>query len=99
MAATTSAERERWDEIGQIRLDQGGKTTTILFTRLPIPQQATVAATGNSAELVTMYGESEHIQPKQRLHHRLPPALCSQSIGDYCDDWQACLLSNSGKRA
>ncbi|MCO5187225.1 MAG: hypothetical protein M9918_03320 [Anaerolineae bacterium] len=85
MAATTSAERERWDEIGQIRLDQGGKTTTILFTRLPIPQQATVAATGNSAELVTMYGESEHIQPKNNVYTiDLPPALCSQSIGDYC---------------
>lgn len=85
MADTVSAERERWDAVGQIRLDQGDKATTILFARLPIPQQVTVEAVGDSAELVDMFGESERIRPENGVYTiDLPPALCSQPIGDYC---------------
>ncbi len=80
-----SAERERWDEVGQIRVDQPDHTTTVLFSRLPSAQQAEVHATDEMAQLVDMWGASQMISPIQDVYIiDLPPARCSQSIGDYC---------------
>ena len=86
LSGAQHAERERWDEVGQVRLDQGAYSTTVLFSRLPAPQEARVPATAGEAVLVDMWGEE-----KQTLHAKegaftvdLPPALCSQPIGDYC---------------
>ncbi len=77
--------RKRWDEVGQIWLTQPGRTTTVLFSRLPAPQQAQVEATAETAALVTMWGEREEITAKDGFFTvDLPPALCTQSIGDYC---------------
>mgnify|MGYP002682247887 CR=1 FL=1 len=45
------AERERWDAVGQIRLEQAGQSTTVLFARLPGRQETTVAATAATADL------------------------------------------------
>jgi hypothetical protein len=81
------AERERWDEVGQIRVDQPDHTTTVVFSRLPSaqPQQAEVRATDETAQLVDMWGTSQTISPTQGVYIiDLPPARCSQSIGDYC---------------
>lgn len=80
-----SAERERWDGVGQIRLDQPGKTTTVLFARLPRPQEARVKAHAESAELVDMWGKRETIVPEDGYFTvELPAALCNQTIADYC---------------
>lgn len=80
-----SAERERWDEVGQIRIDQPGQTTTVLFSRLPSEQRALVKATADSAQLVDMWGDSHLTEPEGGVFIiDLPAALCSQSIGDYC---------------
>ena len=77
--------RKRWDAVGQIWLTQPGRTTTVLFSRLPIPQQAQVEATAETAVLVTMWGEREEITARDGFFTiDLPPALCTQSIGDYC---------------
>ena len=82
---STWAERERWNEIGQIRLDQREQTTTLLFARLPAWQQAEVTATDDNALLVDMWGTKETITATNGIFSvDLPPARCSQSIGDYC---------------
>lgn len=79
------AERERWDEVGQIRVEQPGQTTTVVFSRLPAWQQASVLATSESALLVDIWGTKETITPTNGTYSfDLPPAICSQSIGDYC---------------
>lgn len=79
------AERERWNEVGQIRVDQPGQTTTVLFARLPQWQQAQVTATDDTAILVDMWGTKEEVTPTNGIYLvDLPPARCSQSIGDYC---------------
>lgn len=79
------AERERWNEVGQIRLDQGRYTTTVLFARLPAAQQAQVPANGSTALLVDMWGQQQIITAQNGLFVvDLPPAVCSQPIGDYC---------------
>ncbi|MDT8307291.1 MAG: peptidase MA family metallohydrolase [Anaerolineae bacterium] len=81
--------RERWDEVGQIRLEQGVRpktfTTTVLFARLPAAQTAVVPATGEEAILVDMWGKQKRIRPEASMYAvELPAARCSQSIGDYC---------------
>lgn len=82
---STWAERERWNEVGQIRLDQSDQTTTLLFARLPAWQRAEVVATDETALLVDMWGTKEVITATNGLYTvDLPPARCSQSIGDYC---------------
>ncbi len=79
------AERERWDEIGQIRIDQVEQSTTVLFSRLPEWQQAEVTATADLATLVDMWGTKQVITPTNGLYNvDLPPASCSHSIGEYC---------------
>lgn len=85
LAGARSAVRERWNEIGQVRLDQGEFTTTVLFARLPFPQQAQVAATSDTAVLVSMTGEQRRLTAEDGFYMvELPPALCAQPIGDYC---------------
>ncbi|MEZ4518096.1 MAG: hypothetical protein R3C44_15175 [Chloroflexota bacterium] len=79
------AVRERWDAVGQIRVDQGDQTTTVLFSRLPYTQKVTIAADAPTAELVDMWGESRTITARNGVFTLdLPSALCTQTIGDYC---------------
>lgn len=81
----TTAERERWDEVAQVRLSQDGQTTTVLFARLPGPQIARVRATAATAELVDMWGKRETVEAGEGFYTlELPGALCTQTIADYC---------------
>lgn len=57
LAGMNSVSRERWNEVGQIRITQDSKTTTVLFARLPAPQQAQVVATAPTALLADMWGK------------------------------------------
>lgn len=85
LAGVTTVARERWDEVGQIRIDQNGQSTTVLFARLPAPQQAQIPATADSAILVDMWGTQQTIRAENGLFTLdLPAALCTQPIGDYC---------------
>ncbi|MGW8318193.1 MAG: hypothetical protein ACWGPS_03025 [Candidatus Promineifilaceae bacterium] len=85
LAGVESAERERWDEVGQIRMNQADQTTTIVFARLPQPQQAEITALNDTALLIDMRGVQQPITATQGIFTiDLPPARCSQSIGDYC---------------
>ena len=72
LAGAHNAVRERWNEVGQIRLDQGDFTTTMLFARLPLPQQAQVS--GAMAEFMTdtpMYQAYVEIAPRPEDFPRL----------------------------
>jgi hypothetical protein len=85
LAGVTAAERERWDAVGQVRLEQKEKTTTVLFARLPGSQQARVEAIAGTAELVDMWGRGETIEARGGYFVvDLPGALCLQTIADYC---------------
>ena len=85
LAGMTGVSRERWNEVGQIRLEQEGKTTTVLFARLPAPQQVQVAATAPTALLVDMWGNQRTITAREGFFIvELPGALCTQPIGDSC---------------
>lgn len=85
LGGVTAAERERWDEVGQVRLQQPGHSTTVLFARLPGPQTAMVPATAETAELVDMWGRRETIAARNGAFTvELPGALCLQTIVDYC---------------
>ena len=85
LSGVQGAARERWNEVGQIRLDQAGFSTTVLFARLPFPQQAQVPATGDRAVLVDMWGAQQTLRPVNGVYVvDLPAALCTQPIGDYC---------------
>lgn len=87
LAGVTAAERERWDEVGQVRLTQADRVTTVAFARLPLPQMAEVAQVGpgTTAWLVDMWGERKQITASDGVFQvALPPAVCTQPIGDYC---------------
>ncbi len=85
LAGVVAAERERWDEVGQVRLIQGDRVTTVLFARLPAPQSASVPALAETARLVDMHGAERLIRAREGAFQvALPRAACSQSIGDYC---------------
>jgi hypothetical protein len=85
LAGVATAVRQRWDAVGQFRLDQGDQTTTVLFTRLPFEQEAKVLATSETAELVDMWGKARTVTADNGVYRvTLPPALCVQTIGDYC---------------
>jgi len=85
LADVGDAERERWDAVGQVRLSQPGRTTTVLFARLPDAQTARVPATADTAEWIDMWGEREAIEAEDGYFTvELPGALCLQTIADYC---------------
>lgn len=85
LAGASGATRERWDAVGQVRVDQGEQTTTVLFSRLPSQQTATVRATAPTADLIDMWGKRRTIEPEDGAFIiDLPGANCTQSIGDYC---------------
>lgn len=85
LQAVQSATRERWDAVGQIRLDQTQHTTRVIFSRLPAPQVAEVPATAPRATLISQTGEQQTLRPQDGIYRvELPPAVCSQPIGDYC---------------
>ncbi|MDX1616253.1 MAG: hypothetical protein R3300_18210 [Candidatus Promineifilaceae bacterium] len=85
VAGWTRAERERWNEVGQVRVDQPSQTTTVLFARLPQPQRAEVAATAPRGTVVDQWGASQPITATDGIFSlELPAARCSQPIGDYC---------------
>lgn len=85
MASSSEIRRERWDEVGQFHLEQPDRTTTVLFARLADAQQVEIEAIANTALLVDLRGTKKWIEAQDgRYVINLPPALCIQSIGDYC---------------
>ena len=85
LAGMQGVKRERWDHVGQIRLNQGDYSTTVLFSRLPAPQTAEIEATANTAVLVDQWGSRRSISAQNGVFTvDLPGALCTQTAGDYC---------------
>ena len=85
LGGATEATRERWNEVGQIRVTQADRTTTVLFARLPLPQRAQVTAVASEALLINMWGSARRITAVDGVFTvDLQPALCTQPIGDYC---------------
>lgn len=81
--------RERWDSVGQIRIDQPSleQSTTLLFSRLPSTQTAKIPATADRAYLRDLTGtraENDLIAHEGFFTVDLPPSTCYQPIGDYC---------------
>ena len=69
----------------QFRLEQEDRLTTLLFARLPDPQQAEVEAIAPTALLVDMWGQFDVVEAENgRYLIELQQALCTQTIGDYC---------------
>ncbi len=89
LANGETAVRERWDGVGQIRIDQPslGQSTTLLFSRLPMMQTAKIPATAARAYLRDINGtraDNDIFAHEGFFTVDLPPATCYQPIGDYC---------------
>lgn len=85
LAGMTGARRERWDSVGQFRIEQGSQVTTVLFSRLPSAQGAQVAATSDAAILADMWGNRQVISPVDGYYYvNLPGAQCTQTAGEQC---------------
>lgn len=85
LAGMTGVRRERWDGVGQIRVTQGNRSTTVLFARLPAPQRAQIAASADAALLVDMWGNQRSVVAADGYFTvDLPGALCTQTVANYC---------------
>jgi hypothetical protein len=85
LAGATRVSRDRWDEVGQVTVEQPGGTTTVLFSRVPGPRVAQVPANGTAGTLVDMWGNRRPVSAENGFFNiELPAAPCSQAAGDYC---------------
>jgi hypothetical protein len=85
LAGMQGVKREEWGHWGQIRLDQGTHATTVLFSRLPAPQEVQIPAEAATAVLVDMWGSRQTISASDGLFTvELPGAICAQTAGDFC---------------
>lgn len=85
LSGFTAVTRDRWDEIGQFTFEQTGRTTTVLFARLPEEQEVEVPALAGQALLVDMYGRARDVKAEDGVYRvRLAAPKCTHTIGDYC---------------
>ncbi len=85
LAGVTRTTRDRWDDVGQVTVEQAGGKTTVVFSRVPGPRTIQIPADGPSAVLVDMWGNRQAISSQSGLIEVvLPAAPCSQAAGDYC---------------
>ena len=89
LANGETAVRERWDTVGQIRIDQPAleQSTTVLFSRLPTTQTAKIPATTDRAYLRDLRGtraDNDIFAHEGFFTVKLPPSTCYHPIGDYC---------------
>jgi len=89
LANGETAVRERWDTVGQFRIDQPAleQSTTVLFSRLPTTQTAKIPATTDRAYLRDLRGtraDNDLFAHEGFFTVKLPPSTCYQPIGDYC---------------
>jgi hypothetical protein len=74
---------DRRDTISTVTIDRGEKTTTVLWTRAPAPQQIMLPARTTRALLVDAYGSAYQIHPERGYYFLdLPGARCAQGILD-----------------
>ncbi len=85
LSGMTAVQRQRWDTVGQIRIEQADKTTTVLFSRRPSPQTTQVEAVASTAVLADQWGARQIISASGGVFTvALPAAACSQVIGEDC---------------
>ena len=85
LTGASQVTRERWDAVGQFRVQQQDRETTLLFARLDDAQQVEIKAIADQARLVDLRGTERWVEAQDgRYVIDLPPALCMQTIGDYC---------------
>ncbi len=85
LAGATRATRQRWDDVGQVRVEQPGGSTTVLFARVPGARVVQLPAETPTATLVDMWGNRQAVSAADGVFTvNLPAAPCSQSAGEYC---------------
>ncbi|MGB1249749.1 MAG: hypothetical protein ACPG8W_03885 [Candidatus Promineifilaceae bacterium] len=82
----TGAVRERWDEVGQVRLEHGdGHTTHVLFARKGQGSVVEIAALADEAELVNYLGGRSFVSAENGTFTiKLTPPECHHPVADYC---------------
>lgn len=85
LAGATRTTRDRWDDVGQVTLEQPGGSTTVLFSRVPGPRTVQVSAHVPTATWLDMWGNGRTISSQDGFFTvEVPAAPCSQSAGEYC---------------
>jgi hypothetical protein len=85
LAGANRAVRDRWDDVGQVTVEQAGGKTTVIFSRVPGPRTAQVPADAPIGTLVDMWGNRQDVLAQgDTFTIDLPAAPCSQSAGEYC---------------
>jgi len=81
-----SATVDRRDEVAQVTVDRGGKTTTVLWSRVAAPQRASLGARAGSALIVdTRTGATWTLGAAGGQYTLdLPGSICTQVAGGSC---------------
>jgi hypothetical protein len=81
-----SATLDRRDEVAQVTVDRGGQTTTVLWSRVPLPQKVAVGARTRSALIVDTRTGAARTQGASGGAYTLdlPGSICTQPVGGAC---------------
>jgi hypothetical protein len=78
----------RWVERGEVShviLEGNGRVTSVLWTRIPVPQEVRIPAQSDWALLYDMWGAGQTIYPVDGSYRvELSNGECQQTTGDYC---------------
>ncbi len=81
-----SATLDRRDEVAQVTVDRGGQTTTVLWSRVPLPQKVTLGARTRSALIVDTRTGAARTQGVSGGVYTLdlPGSICTRPVGGAC---------------
>ena len=98
MSGVQSARRERWDDVGIVKLTHEAKTTHVMFTRTQGDRFVSIPATAPTAILADLYGTQQTLTAENGFFGvNLPAANCTQIAGDYCMiGGHTCFIQNDG---
>ncbi|HFC12318.1 MAG TPA: hypothetical protein ENJ56_05690, partial [Anaerolineae bacterium] len=83
----TAAQRERWDAVGQVRLDRGdGGVVHVLFARNGADAEVEIAALPNmEATLYDAFGTGKKLVNEDGVYRiKLEGSACHEPVGDTC---------------
>lgn len=100
LAGFRSATLDRRDEVAQVTVDRGTQMTTVLWSRVPSPQQVTLGARAGSALVVNTQTGATWTQGAVGGQYtlNLPGAICTQPVDGGClvGGWPLMVVERGG---
>jgi len=100
LAGFRAATLDRRDQVAQVTVDRGTQTTTVLWSRVPLPQRVTLGARTGSALIVNTQTGAVWTQGASGGQYTLdlPGAVCTQPADGAClvGGWSVLVVEQGG---